>query len=320
MKYVLAFCLTIFLSANLFAQQKDFEGVLTYKVDVRSKKPEFSNIYWRNIMGYGDQLTISIKQGNYLRQCGITTEYHSQGIPKVFIKINGIDTLFYLDYDSDSSTLVSVTKKDEQKKIAGFDCSSITIKTSRSTNQYFYAPALYMNPEYFKGYKLSKYDEYLKHTSSVYLATNDEYEAFILSSTCTNVEQKKLDESVFKLPDLPRVEFSADYFTKLADFGRSMGWQKYLQTSLKADLGARYVKIPSGQKEATQTVIVKFVVTRTGELADIKVENKKEVHPKLAEEAVRVITESGRWKPATYLGEKINYYVRQPITFAVSKG
>jgi predicted N-acetyltransferase YhbS len=41
--------------------------------------------------------------------------------------------------------------------------------------------------------------------------------------------------------------------------------------------------------------------------------------PKLAEEEIRVISESRGWKPATVYGEKINYYLKQRITFSLSK-
>jgi hypothetical protein len=54
-------------------------------------------------------------------------------------------------------------------------------------------------------------------------------------------------------------------------------------------------------------------------LSNIKVINPNEVHPKLAEEAIRVITESGRWTPAQVLNEKVVYHFVQPITFQVAR-
>jgi TonB family protein len=270
-------------------------------------------------MGYGEYATISIKQGNYFRQSGMITEYQDPKLQKSFIKVQGIDTLFYVDYASDSTEIENVKKTDDVKKIAGFDCKSIIIKSSKVTRQYYYAPSLYLNPEYDKNNKLGRFDEYAKQTSSIYLANTHEYESFNFSMNATNVEQKRIDDLIFQKPDLPLVPYDVKYFIKSPEFARSMGWVKYLNANLNADLGAKYIKIPKGEKEASITVIVQFIVNRNGSLEDIKVVNKKEVHPKLAEEAVRVIRESGQWKPATWFGEKINQAMKQPITFVVTK-
>lgn len=312
--------LLILFPLTLLAQKKEFEGILTYKVDVKSKKPEFSDKYWKNILGAGDNVTVQVKQGNYLRQSGMVTEYHNPKQEKVYMKFEGIDTLFYQDYSSDSSTLINISKSNETKKIAGYDCNAITIKTSSATRQYYYAPLLYSNPVYDKNNKISRFDIYISETSSIYLSESSEYESFTYSEFCTSVEQKSLNESAFKLPEFPIVKFNYEYLLKPPEFNRSGGWIKYLQANLKKELGAKYVKIPKGQDEAMVTVIVQFIVSRTGEVKDVKAINKQEVHPRLAEEAIRVVSESGRWKPATYLNEKIDQVMKQPITFAVSKG
>jgi hypothetical protein len=47
--------------------------------------------------------------------------------------------------------------------------------------------------------------------------------------------------------------------------------------------------------------------------------NKSEVHPKLAEEALRVISASPPWTPAAVLGEKIIFWYKQLITFEATK-
>jgi len=77
----------------------------------------------------------------------------------------------------------------------------------------------------------------------------------------------------------------------------------------------RYLK----RKDATETVQLSFIISETGEVTDIKVLNKEEVHSKLAEEAVRVVKESYGWKPGTMYGEKISFMMKQGITFQVNK-
>lgn len=319
MKTFLVILLLGITGLEFSSQQKEFEGVITYKVNTVSRKPGFDDRDWKNLMGAGDNLVVHIKQGNYLRQSGIVTEYYKPKEEKVFIKFNGIDTLFYRDYSSDTSVILSVSKTNESKKIAGYDCKSIVIKTATGTNQYFYAPMLYANPAYDKNNKIDRFDVFINETSSIWLSEVSDYEAFSIESVCTNIEQKPVDESIFKLPDLPVVKYDPELLITPPEFNRSGGWIKYLQTNLKSDVGAKYVKIPKGEKQVIVTVIVQFTVSRTGEVTDIKALNKKDVHPKLTEEAIRVIAESGRWKPATFLNVKIPQVFKQPISFAVSK-
>lgn len=64
-------------------------------------------------------------------------------------------------------------------------------------------------------------------------------------------------------------------------------------------------------------VIVKFVVTETGELTDIKVVHSLEKH--LDEEAVRVIKLMPKWIPAEINGRKISSYYTVPVLFKITR-
>ena len=50
---------------------------------------------------------------------------------------------------------------------------------------------------------------------------------------------------------------------------------------------SKYINIPKGEESASQTVYVKFLVNEYGRVSNAFVENEKEVHRKLAEEALR---------------------------------
>ena len=82
----------------------------------------------------------------------------------------------------------------------------------------------------------------------------------------------------------------------------------------------KYINIPKGEEVASQTVYVKFMINEFGRVSNAVVENEKEVHRKLAEEALRVVNASPPWKPAIIYGsEKTVYWFRVPITFQASK-
>ena len=178
-----------------------------------------------------------------------------------------------------------------------------------------------MDPVYDKNNTIGNFNIYARETESIWLSHYNETENFVLNQTCTRVEQKPLDETVFDLPKLPQKEFSLETVTKPAEFrrGGEAGWIKYLQANVNTSVSSKYLKIPKGEKEATQTVQLSFVISETGEIINIKVLNKQEVHSKLADEAVRLVKEGYGWKPGTRYGENISSLMKQKITFQVSK-
>lgn len=313
-----------FLLANIsfgitHAQQKDFEGIISYKTDLRSKTDIISERALKNVIGLGNEVTVFIKHGNYKQITGRTISYYLTRDQRAYLKYNGVDTLYYIDYSSDTTSVTNVSKSNEKRNIAGFECSLLTIQLGDATKRYYYAPALHMSSDYDKNNKIDRYDVFAKETSSLYLALYQETKTFSLAQTCTKLQQAPVDDSVFDLPKLPQKKFSYDDMVVPPEFNRAGGWTKYLQANLNGQVAAKYLKIPKGEQGASQQVMVMFLVNENGKVSNAEVLNKKEVHPKLAEEALRVLNESPLWKPATFLGEHTIFWLKMPITFEVSK-
>jgi len=317
--FPLSFFLSFVLLLHDYTQNKNFEGVLHYETELKSKIETIPDNMMKTMIGLGDNLTVYVKNGYYRRTSGFTDEYYIPKDQKVYLKFRKIDTLYYVDYSFDTSRVISITKSDEQKTVAGFQCKSITIQTSSGTQKYFYAPSLHMDPEADKNNTIGSFNTYTKETESIWLAVNEETTNYKLAHICNRVDQKTINDNVFNLPNLPLKQFTVQTVTREPEFNRTGGWQKYIQANLNSSVGAKYIKIPKGEKEATQTVQLSFIISETGEVTNIKVLNKGEVHSKVADEAIRVVKESYGWKPATRFGEKISFMLKQPITFSVSK-
>lgn len=102
--------------------------------------------------------------------------------------------------------------------------------------------------------------------------------------------------------------------------GGMNAWVQFLQTNINAKLGQKYVNIPKNETSASQVAKVSFLVDTTGAVTEVKVDNEDEVHPKLVAEAIRVISKSPAWIPATMNGKKVTYRQKQSITFQAIKG
>jgi hypothetical protein len=305
---------------KLFGQQKDFEGIIFYKTTVKSASGLISENVIKNMLGVGNQMTVWIKQGNYRQISDLSDMYYINTDQRLYIKFRNLDTLYFLEYSSDTSSVTMISKSEEKRTIAGYECKLLTVQLGEATRKYYYAPALYMNAEYDKNNTLGRYDVFAKETSSLYLDYEEETKSYNFSQACTRLQQTVVPDSIFKLPRLPQKKFSPDELIIPPEFTRSGGWAKYLQSSIDSEVGSKFLKIPKGEEMATQKVMVRFLVNEYGRVSYAEVENKKEVHPKLAEEALRVVNASPPWRPATiYGGEKAIYWQRVPITFQVSK-
>lgn len=320
MKKITSLSILLLSLSTLMAQSKDFEGVLYYKTTVKSKSPLISDQAMKTLLAAGNQTTVWIKQGNYRQSSGFAESYFITRDQREYYKFRGLDTLYYVEYNSDTSAVTNVSKPDEKRTIAGLECKTLIVASHETTRKYFYSPTLYMNPEYDKNNTLSRFDVFAKETSSLYLGLEEENKSYSLTETCTRVETTTVSDDMFKLPELPQKKFSIDEIIISPEFTKSGGWAKYIETNINSEVGSKYLRLSKGEESATQTVIVKFLVNEYGRVSFAEVENNKDVHPRLAEEALRVVNASPSWKAATiYGGEKTIYWMRAPITFMVTK-
>jgi protein TonB len=94
--------------------------------------------------------------------------------------------------------------------------------------------------------------------------------------------------------------------------GGTAGWTKYLERNLNRDL-----PVENGAPPGKYTVVVTFIVDKTGAISDVTAENDPGYGTK--DEAIRVIKKGPAWKPAVQNGRNVIYRHRQSVTFQVSE-
>lgn len=95
--------------------------------------------------------------------------------------------------------------------------------------------------------------------------------------------------------------------------GGEDSWRTYLRKNLNAN-----TPVDNGAPSGKYTVIIKFIVTKDGSLADVLAETSKGYG--MEKEAIRIIKNGPKWIPALQYGRKVNAYRRQPVTFLVEGG
>ncbi|MBC7937239.1 MAG: energy transducer TonB [Rhizobacter sp.] len=99
-----------------------------------------------------------------------------------------------------------------------------------------------------------------------------------------------------------------DYLPSIT--GGQKAWTAHVRNKLNSEVGIQN-KAPEGEYK----IMIRFKVTRSGELTDIVAETNHGYG--MEEEAIRVIRMKPVWKPASINGTSINFLLRQPVTFVV---
>jgi len=94
--------------------------------------------------------------------------------------------------------------------------------------------------------------------------------------------------------------------------GGAKAWKFFLEKNLNINTPR-----DKGAPEGIYKVILSFLVDKDGTLSTITTENNPGYGT--AEEAIRIMKNSPKWRPAVQNGHNVSSTVKQSITFIVSK-
>lgn len=202
--YIL-FLLFFLVTGNVLKSQENFEGVVKFAYKYESKSSDFTSFILAKY--FGDTSVVFIKNGKYKQLYpnarGITHVIYDSKSNQYFMIYRNIDTLFFADAGS-TSTIYQIAKNPSIKKtILEYSCNSVTIVSEKDTTTYFYSSALPLSSEPFANHKMGGYNILTQLTKSVYLEMIYRNEYYISYSKAFSVEKKALNDSIFKLPNLP---------------------------------------------------------------------------------------------------------------------
>ena len=92
--------------------------------------------------------------------------------------------------------------------------------------------------------------------------------------------------------------------------GGESAWRKYLEKNLNPN-----VPVENGAPVGIYTVIVQFIVDKTGTISDIKTLTNFDYG--MEQEVFRIMMNSPMWTPASQNNRAVKAYRKQPITFVI---
>ena len=118
-------------------------------------------------------------------------------------------------------------------------------------------------------------------------------------SQTTNPDSITLENSVFT-----KVDIEAKFP------GGDGAWKKYLEKNLDPN-----VPVEHGAPIGIYSVIVQFIVDKTGAISDIK--TLTNFGYGMEQEVIRIIQKSPAWTPASQNNRNVKAYRKQPVTFVI---
>jgi hypothetical protein len=121
----------------------------------------------------------------------------------------------------------------------------------------------------------------------------------LFSQTETSPDTSKIGDGVFEKVDV-EATFS----------GGETAWRKYLEKNLDPN-----VPVENGAPIGIYTVIVQFIVDKTGAISDIKALTNFGYG--MEQEVLRIMNKSPMWSPASQNNRAVKAYRKQPVIFVI---
>lgn len=306
------------LNSKNYCQKKYFSGAINYEISIQSKIVNYTENDFLLSLADSKLSTAYFNTTKMKLFNEYKNEFYDIETLTGFVRFFGNDSLFEIKEDS-----ITILSKLSEEQFPYYD------KIKNRTIELVILDTNYLGYKCFKETQLYYNDTII----SIYLDTNSYHFAtsLLLYKKYSNkyytqikralsIYQSQVNDSITKLPNLPiGKDFNNAYSTNAYyNDKENKSWRKYLSENINASLGGKYIKIPKGEMSAKETVIVEFIIDKEGKITNAFALNKEFVHKKLAENALKVITNCKNWIPQMYKDKGVVSIKRQPITFQVN--
>ena len=182
--------------------QKDFEGIIKFKLDFRDKTGQMSKEQVKQLLG--DEQVYYLKKGKYKAQMNgllkMTLFYNNTDT--LYTKMTGQNVLLYnLVNEDEGEKIVSHEFSDVTETIAGVKCKLFIVKTSKGIRKYYYSNEVKIDPKYYENHKFGLWDYFMKMTNGgVSIKSIADLDDSYQSIEAVSIEKKKIDDTIFERP------------------------------------------------------------------------------------------------------------------------
>ena len=201
------------------AEKKSFEGIITYKIDIRFKK---ENVQYREYFEqkFGDTLKVYYNEkGDIFKQyfntgkSGYDFNLYLTSNNHYYAKFKNLDTLYHYNVSEQSLDFVKKTNG-KGEEILGKKCDYIEIEAfeplgkQKVIQKFYYSGYPYLNPELFKNFEDFYTNDLIEKAKSPFMKMELDLDDYIVTFTAIKIKKKKLSTNIFQIPsDIPKMEY-----------------------------------------------------------------------------------------------------------------
>lgn len=181
-----------------------FEGKIKYQNTYKSKVPNVTSEQFDEMMGTVQEYFIkgdkykSIGNGSFSQwQLYIPLEN------RLYSKLAISDTIYWVDGKSNPDEVVSFELQKGKENILGFMCDALVLQTNTGQTTYYFSEKVKTNSELFKDHLYGNWAFMTKQTGSLPLKTVMETPQFTLVSIAKEINEMKIEDNFFDLPNAP---------------------------------------------------------------------------------------------------------------------
>ncbi|MBL7944236.1 MAG: hypothetical protein JNM00_15825 [Flavobacteriales bacterium] len=202
----LGLCLLTCNETMYSSPKEEFEGVITYSVEVNALSGSLFSMEELAEM-YGDTLRIFFKPGKWRMMFNgkdISDSYYFSESNSECTLRRGVDTLFVNDCSVSFDKLIRTDSFSTSQKILNHNCKGFEIENERNTRVYLYSTDYYMNGDLIRNFVSGNLNRYYSFANAPFLFYEYKGKFFETKYKAIDIKPMKLDERIFAFPDLPR--------------------------------------------------------------------------------------------------------------------
>lgn len=188
------------------AKQSSFEGKIIYDLVMEDRTRTMTKEQAKMFMG--NEQTYFIKDNKYKSVTNgmmkITQIYLGQDT--LYNQVTGMNNLLWMNTTSNPNKLIDFNIQKDVATVAGIKCDLLTINLEGGTTKYYFNSKYYINPDNFKNHEYGFWKFCIEKTNSIPLKSITDTKDLYLEITAKKIIPMNINESEFKLPNLPRLE------------------------------------------------------------------------------------------------------------------
>jgi hypothetical protein len=194
------FFLAIYILHPPMISGQSFIGNINYNYSYTSKLPNITDDQFNQYMG--TEQAYSINEDMYMSQMnGMSMEFQVYDAQnnRLLNKFQDNDTIYTIDASTVSDEISEFDIADTDVIVLGYKCKVLKLTTKSGTSEYYFSPAIKVDPNHFKKHNYGNWAFIVSQTQSIPIKTHIENEQFIMESVATEIKEENVTIDIDKI-------------------------------------------------------------------------------------------------------------------------